>query len=207
MQSNLQATSVGKLGMDKKMFMGYLGVLIFMIGDGLEQGWLSTYLTQNGMTVQEVATLLSFYGIAVAIASWLSGVLAEIYGPRKMMIIGLSLFVLGTLIFLLIGITTMNLSIMLPTYALRGLGYPLFAYSFLVWITYYAPIERLGTAVGWFWVSFAGGLNMLGAYYSSFALPFLGEMMTLWSALIFTAIGAVLVLSFANLKYKNKFNN
>ena len=65
------------------MFMGYLGVLIFMIGDGLEQGWLSTYLTQNGMTVQEVATLLSFYGIAVAIASWLSGVLAEIYGPRK----------------------------------------------------------------------------------------------------------------------------
>ncbi|MCS5500476.1 MFS transporter [Lysinibacillus sp. FSL K6-0057] len=191
MQSNLQATSVGKLGMDKKMFMGYLGVLIFMIGDGLEQGWLSTYLTQNGMTVQEVATLLSFYGIAVAIASWLSGVLAEIYGPRKMMIIGLSLFVLGTLIFLLIGITTMNLSIMLPTYALRGLGYPLFAYSFLVWITYYAPIERLGTAVGWFWVSFAGGLNMLGAYYSSFALPFLGEMMTLWSALIFTAIGAV----------------
>ena len=191
MKSNLRAVSVGKLGMDRKMMMGYLGVLIFMIGDGLEQGWLSTYLTQNNMTVQEVATLLSFYGIAVAFASWLSGVLAEIYGPRKMMITGLVLFVLGTLVFLTVGIPTMNLSVMLPTYALRGLGYPLFAYSFLVWITYYAPAERLGTAVGWFWVSFAGGLNMLGAYYSSFALPILGEMNTLWSALIFTTIGSI----------------
>lgn len=191
MKSNLQAVSVGKLGMDRKMMMGYLGVLIFMIGDGLEQGWLSTYLTQNNMTVQEVATLLSVYGIAVAFASWLSGVLAEIYGPRKMMITGLLLFVIGTLVFLIVGIPTMNLSVMLPTYALRGLGYPLFAYSFLVWITYYAPAERLGTAVGWFWVSFAGGLNMLGAYYSSFALPILGEMHTLWSALVFTAIGSI----------------
>lgn len=80
---------------------------------------------------------------------------------------------------------------MIPTYALRGLGYPLFAYSFLVWITYYAPKERLGTAVGWFWVAFAGGLNMVGAYYSSFALPILGEMLTLWSALVFTTIGAL----------------
>jgi polyol permease family len=83
---------------------------------------------------------------------------------------------------------------MIPTYSLRGLGYPLFAYSFLVWLSYYAPQERLGTAVGWFWVSFAAGLNVLGAYYSSFMLPYLGEMKTLWSALIFVAIGAFLAI-------------
>jgi polyol permease family len=181
---------LGKLGMDSKMALGYIGVLLFMIGDGLEQGWLSSYLTDNGLTIQQSALLFSVYGLAVAIAAWFSGVLAEILGPRKAMTLGVCLFVLGTLVFLIVGIPTMNLAIMIPTYSLRGLGYPLFAYSFLVWLTYYAPSDKLGTAVGWFWVAFASGLNVLGAYYSSFALPILGEIKTLWSALIFVFLGA-----------------
>lgn len=185
---------LGKLGMDKKMFIGYIGVLLFMMGDGLELGWLSSYLIDNGMSVQQSALLFSIYGIAVAISAWLSGVLAEVFGPRKVMTIGFIFFVIGTVIFLSVGIPSMSLLVMLPTYSLRGLGYPLFAYSFLVWLTYYAPVERLGTAVGWFWVSFAAGLNVLGAYYSSFVLPFLGEMKTLWSALIFAAVGALLAI-------------
>ncbi|WP_342044751.1 MFS transporter [Bacillus sp. OTU530] len=183
-----------KLGLDSKMALGLFGVLIFMMGDGLEQGWLSSYLMDHGLTVQESALLFSVYGFAVAIAAWLSGVLAEILGPRKAMIIGLSLFVIGTLAFLTVGIKGMNLAIMIPTYSLRGLGYPLFAYSFLVWITYYAPSDKLGTAVGWFWFAFTGGLNVLGAYYSSFALPILGEIHTLWSALIFVALGATIAI-------------
>ncbi|GAA3334210.1 hypothetical protein GCM10020331_101280 [Ectobacillus funiculus] len=84
----------------------------------------------HGLTVQESALLFSVYGFAVAIAAWLSGVLAEILGPRKAMIMGLSLFIIGTLAFLTVGIKGMNLAIMIPTYSLRGLGYPLFAYSF-----------------------------------------------------------------------------
>ncbi|MFP3125444.1 MFS transporter [Ectobacillus funiculus] len=183
-----------KLGLDSKMALGLFGVLIFMMGDGLEQGWLSSYLMDHGLTVQESALLFSVYGFAVAIAAWLSGVLAEILGPRKAMIIGLALFVIGTLAFLTVGIKGMNLAIMIPTYSLRGLGYPLFAYSFLVWITYYAPSDKLGTAVGWFWFAFTGGLNVLGAYYSSFALPILGEIHTLWSALIFVALGATIAI-------------
>lgn len=186
---------LGKLGMDSKMAMGYLGVLLFMMGDGLELGWLSSYLIENGLTVQQSALLFSVYGFAVAIAAWFSGVLAEVLGPRKTMTIGVALFVLGTLIFLLVGLPTMNLAVMIPTYALRGLGYPLFAYAFLVWLTYYAPAEKLGTAVGWFWVSFAAGLNVIGAYYSSLVLPYLGEMKTLWSALIFVALGAILAIA------------
>ena len=185
---------LGKLGMDSKMAVGFLGVLLFMMGDGLELGWLSSYLIDNGLSVQQSALMFSVYGFAVAIAAWFSGVLAEVLGPKKVMTIGLILFVVGTLVFLIVGIPTMNLAIMIPTYSLRGLGYPLFAYSFLVWLSYYAPQERLGTAVGWFWVSFAAGLNVLGAYYSSFVLPFLGEMKTLWSALIFVAIGAFLAI-------------
>jgi polyol permease family len=185
---------LNRLGLDSKMALGYLGILLFMMGDGLEQGWLSSYLMDNGLTVQQSALLFSVYGFAVAIAAWLSGVLAEILGPRKAMTLGLLLFVLGTIIFLLFGISDMNLAIMIPTYSLRGLGYPLFAYSFLVWITYYAPSDKLGTAIGWFWFAFAGGLNVLGAYYSSFALPVLGEINTLWSALIFVILGATLAI-------------
>ncbi|MGE8080328.1 MFS transporter [Peribacillus loiseleuriae] len=186
---------LGKLGMDSKMAMGFIGILLFMMGDGLEQGWLSSYLIDNGLTVQQSALLFSVYGFAVAIAAWFSGVLAEVLGPRKTMTIGLVLFVIGTAIFLIVGLKTMNLAVMIPTYSLRGLGYPLFAYSFLVWLTYYAPAEKLGTAVGWFWVSFAAGLNVLGAYYSSFVLPYLGEMKTLWSALVFVALGAILAIA------------
>ncbi|GKU83287.1 MFS transporter [Niallia sp. NCCP-28] len=185
---------LSKLGMDNKMALGYIGVLVFMMGDGLEQGWLSSYLIDNGLSIQQSALLFSVYGFAVAIAAWLSGVLAEILGPKKAMTIGFVLFIVGTLVFLTVGIPNMNLAVMIPTYSLRGLGYPLFSYSFLVWLTYYAPTEKLGTAVGWFWVSFAGGLNVLGAYYSSFALPVLGEMKTLWSALIFVVLGAVLAI-------------
>lgn len=185
---------LGKLGMDSKMAMGYIGVLLFMMGDGLELGWLSSYLIDNGLTVQQSALLFSVYGFSVAIAAWFSGVLAEVLGPRKAMSIGVALFIAGTLVFLTVGLPTMNLAVMIPTYSLRGLGYPLFAYSFLVWLTYYAPAERLGTAVGWFWVSFAGGLNVLGAYYSSFALSYLGEMKTLWSALVFVTLGALIAI-------------
>lgn len=185
---------LGKLGMDSKMALGYVGVMFFMMGDGLELGWLSSYLTDHGLSMQQSALLFSVYGFAVAIAAWLSGVLAEILGPRKAMSLGVGMFVAGTLVFLTVGIPTMNLAVMIPTYSLRGLGYPLFAYSFLVWITYYAPKEKLGTAVGWFWVAFAGGLNVLGAYYSSFALPLLGELKTLWSALFFVGLGSAVAI-------------
>ena len=60
---------------------------------------------------------------------------------------------------------------MLLTYALRGFGYPLFAYGFLVWITAATPAERLGTAVGWFWFAFTGGLPTLGSLLASFTVP------------------------------------
>lgn len=183
-----------KLGMDPKMALGYLGVILFMMGDGLEQGWLSSYLTDNGLSIQQSALLFSVYGVAVALASWFSGVLAEILGTKKAMTLGVALFLIGTIVFLTIGLPSMNLWIMIPTYSLRGLGYPLFAYSFLVWLTYYTPSHKLGTAVGWFWFSFAAGLNVLGAYYSSFVLPILGEINTLWSAVIFTGVGALIAI-------------
>jgi hypothetical protein len=80
------------------------------------------------------------------------------------------------------GIPDLNYPVMLLTYAFRGLGYPLFAYSFLVWIAYSTPKQQLGRAAGWFWFVFTGGLNVLGAYYSSGAIVRFGHINTLWTS-------------------------
>ncbi|AHG18942.2 alpha-ketoglutarate permease [Chania multitudinisentens RB-25] len=185
---------IHRIGLSPKLMLGYAGVLVFMMGEGLEQGWLSPYLIGQGLTIQESALLFSVYGFAAAIAAWFSGVLAEIFTARRVMLVGLILFLLGSVCFLIWGLPSNNLTVMIPTYALRGLGYPLFAYGFLVWVAYEAPPERLGSAVGIFWFVYSGGLSVLGVLYSSIMLPYLGEIHTLWSALIFVVLGAMIAL-------------
>lgn len=185
---------IHRIGLSPKLMLGYAGVLVFMMGEGLEQGWLSPYLIGKGLTIQESALLFSVYGFAAAISAWFSGVLAEIFTARRVMLAGLLLFLLGSVCFLVWGLPSNNLSVMIPTYALRGLGYPLFAYGFLVLVAYEAPPERLGSAVGIFWFVYSGGLSVLGVLYSSIMLPFLGEIHTLWSALIFVVLGAMIAL-------------
>jgi len=183
-----------KAGIPRQLVWGYVGILIFMMGDGMEQGWLSPYLIDHGMTMQQSATLFSAYGIIIAISSWFSGVLAEAYGIKKTMFAGLILYLLGTVSFVGYALPNMDYGVMLMTYALRGFGYPLFAYSFLVWIAYVSPGRALGRAVGWFWFVFTGGLVVLGAYFSSWAIPRIGYINTLWNAVIWVLVGAFFVL-------------
>lgn len=188
------ASGFDTVGLPKPLAWGYLGILIFMMGDGVEQGWLSPYLLEHGMNIQQSALLFTVYGITIAISSWFSGVLAEGYGPRRAMLAGLLLYIIGTVGFVGYGMTDLNFPVMLLTYAIRGFGYPLFAYSFLVWITYRTPQEQLGRAVGWFWFVFTGGLNVFGAYYSSWAIGRLGYQNTLWSSIFWVAVGAFFAL-------------
>ncbi len=183
-----------KLGIPRHLFWGYAGILIFMMGDGVEQGWLSPYLLEHGMTIQQSASLFTVYGITIAISSWFSGVMAETYSPKFTMALGVLLYILGTIGFVGIGMAQLSYPAMLITYAIRGFGYPLFAYSFLVWITYRTEKSELGRAVGWFWFVFTGGLNVLGAYYSSWAIGSLGYQNTLWSSILWVSIGAFLAL-------------
>jgi polyol permease family len=111
------------------------------------------------------------------------------------------LYIMGTVGFVAYGMSDLNFPVMLFTYALRGFGYPLFAYSFLVWITYRSPQQKLGRAVGWFWFVFTGGLNVLGAYYSSWAIQHLGYINTMWSSIFWVLVGGF----FALLLNKDKF--
>ncbi|WP_395096822.1 MULTISPECIES: hypothetical protein [Bacillus] len=38
---------LNKIGIPKQLFWGFLGVVLFMMGDGLEQGWLSPFLNEG----------------------------------------------------------------------------------------------------------------------------------------------------------------
>ncbi|WP_298735721.1 MFS transporter [uncultured Chitinophaga sp.] len=183
-----------KAGIPQQLLWGYIGIMIFMMGDGIEQGWLSPYLVDHGMSVQQSATLFTAYGITIAISAWFSGVLAEGYGVKRTMLGGLLLYIAGTIGFVGFGMPELNFPVMLLTYALRGFGYPLFAYSFLVWIAYSSPKHQLGRAVGWFWFVFTGGLNVLGAYYSSWAIQRFGHLNTLWTSLFWALLGAFFAL-------------
>lgn len=195
MTNELQNNNLfSRIGLPQNLIWGYVGVLIFMMGDGVEQGWLSPYLIDRGMTIQQSATLFTAYGVTIAISSWFSGVLSEALGVKKTMWLGVFFYIMGTIGFVALGLKELNYYVMLVTYALRGFGYPLFAYSFLVWITYRTPKNKLSTAVGWFWFVFTGGLNVFGAYYSSWAIEHLDYINTLWSSIFWVLVGAALAL-------------
>jgi polyol permease family len=200
-----------RIGIPGELKWAFAGVLIFMVGNGIELGWLSPYLLERGLTIEQSAALFTVNGIIVALSSWFSGVMTESFGPRKTMLSGLILFILSTIGFVHLGIRDLDYGVMLITYALRGFGYPLFAYSFLVWIAYKSPAEKLSSAMGWFWFIFTAGFNVIATYYSIWAIKNLGYINTLWSALVWVIPGGILAIvinqaSFPQNKKGNKWN-
>src|SRR5438874_6416184 len=90
-----------RIGIYPPLVWGYVGLLLFMIGDGVEQGYLSKYLVGRGISSEhDVALVFTVYGITVAIASWLSGALSDLWGPRQVMAMGLAIWVMFEIGFL-----------------------------------------------------------------------------------------------------------
>jgi polyol permease family len=185
---------VERIGMHPELAIGYLGLLLFMIGDGVEAGFLSPMLMDLHFTASQVAIVFSAYGITAAVGSWLSGALSDVFGPKKVMWAGLLIWIGFEMPFLSLGIAHANYPAIVASYALRGFGYPLFAYAFLVWITAVTPERYLGTAVGWFWSARTGGLPTLGALLASYTVPFLGAYVTLWVSVGLVLIGGLIAL-------------
>jgi len=193
-QSEKSSSVLDRLGIPRPLALGFLGVLLFMIGDGVESGYLSPYLISRGLTLGNVALMITIYGFVVAFAAWCSGALSDLWGPRQVMLIGAVVWAVFEVIFLVFGIATVNYPVMLVAYGLRGFGYPLFAFGFLVWIAAATPQRRLGSAVGWFWFAFTGGLPTLGSLIASFVIPAIGAFNTFWVALGLVVLGALLAL-------------
>jgi len=185
---------VERIGMHPELAIGYLGLLLFMIGDGVEAGFLSLMLTDMHFGTVKVALVFTAYGASAALGSWLSGALSDIFGPKKVMWAGLLIWLGFEIPFLLGGIAHANYKIIVVSYGLRGFGYPFFAYGFLCWVAAVTPERYLGTAVGWFWSARTGGLPTLGALLASFAVPLIGGYKTLWVSVVLVAIGGLIAL-------------
>ena len=171
-------TGIERYGIPYPLRWGFVGVLIFMIGDGVETSFLSAFLAQpdgGGLDgTQASFATVTLYGVAALIASWFSGTLSAIWGPRRVMWLGAAIWVVFEVVFLFVAIPTQNAPLIITVYAVRGLAYPLFAFSFLVWIQAISKPRMRGSAAGWFWFAFTGGLPTLGAAFAAVCVGPLG---------------------------------
>ena len=194
MSNDIQKQDRQFLGLPMVLIWGYVAVAIFMTGDGFEQAFLSKYIGSLGFTQSEAGRVLAVYGLVVAVASWMSGVLAEIFSPRRVMTFAFIMWIIFHVGFLTLGLAQQNYAMMLIMYGIRGVAYPMFIYSFVVWITYLSPSYKLASAMGWFWAMYSIGIGVLGSYLPSFTIPFIGEMGTLWFSLVFIVIGGLMAM-------------
>jgi len=155
-------TGIERIGIPHPLRWGFVGVLIFMVGDGVETSFLSAYLADpagGGLDgAQASFATVTLYGVAALIASWFSGTLSAIWGPRRVMWLGAGIWLVLEVVFLFVAIPAQNAALIITVYAVRGLAYPLFAFSFLVWIQTISKPRMRGSAAGWFWFAFTGGL-------------------------------------------------
>jgi MFS family permease len=167
-------TFLDRIGIPHALRWGFLAVLVFMTGNGAESNFIAPHL-QAVLHRPEatVATIISMYGVSVLVASYLSGALSDLYGPRRVMQLGAAVWVVCELAFLG-SLALHSLPLVFLTYFLRGFGYPFFAFGFLVWINITTPVRRNGTAVGWFYVMFTGGLPTLGSLFALGMIPAFG---------------------------------
>ncbi|GAB3946619.1 RbtT/DalT/CsbX family MFS transporter [Corynebacterium tapiri] len=186
-----------RLGIPTPLAWGFIGLTIFMIGDGVETNILEPFLsTDHGFSVSLAGTLVTVYGVAVAIAAFFAAALSDLWGPRKVMALGAAIWIIFEIVLLAIALPSDSRALIFLSYGIRGFGYPLFAYAFLVWITAVSPADRLATSVGWFYVAFSAGLPTLGALTATVSMNLigLGFYSTLWVSLALVIIGAACAL-------------
>ncbi|GEO96897.1 MFS transporter [Kocuria turfanensis] len=177
-------------GMPRRLLFGYLALAVFMTGDGFELTFLSRFLVESGFTPTQAGLVFTVYGLVVAISAWTTGVLAEVVGAKRLMVLGGVLWMVLHVLFLTVGLESVLGTILI--YSLRGVAYPLFMYSFVVLIAQSVHPSRLASAMGWFWASFSLGIGVMGAYVPSLLVPVIGEYATLWASLPFVAAGTLM---------------
>lgn len=187
-----------RVGIPHSLRWGFLGVLIFMTGNGVESNFIAPHMSNalGEAGAPLVPTIIAMYSLAVLIASYLSGALADLFGPRRVMLLGFGVWVVFEILFLL-SLRLDSVTLVFLSYFFRGFGFPLFAFAFLVWINAVAPRSRNGAAVGWFYVMFTGGLPTLGSLFAVIAIPAFGggqagEAATMWASMGLVTLGFLL---------------
>ena len=93
-----------------------------MTGDGFELTFLSKYIVDQGFSSSQSSLMFTMYGLMAALAGWASGVLAEMFGAKRIMLIGASAWVILHLLFVGVALPSGVYPLMLGVYALRGVG-------------------------------------------------------------------------------------
>jgi polyol permease family len=177
---------------------GYIAIVFCMTGDGIEQAFLSKYVVNLGFSASDSALIFTVYGATAAVASWLSGVLADVFTPRRIMLIGVAWWLVFHALFLWLGLGAMNLPLMLLFYGIRGIAYPLFFYGFFVWVVQRSRPHELASAIGWTWSMFTIGYGIVGSYLPSFTIGWIGYMGTLWMSMAWVFAGGLLIYFFTS---------
>lgn len=180
--------------MPQSLVWGYVGIILFMLGACIETSWLSSYLVEKGLSKTQVGAIFSLYGIVVAIISWLSGIFVQIFGARKVMLSGVIIFVASSIPFLFWAIPSHDFFAISVTYMLRGMAYPLFCYSFLVWVTYRSNNEIMARSTAWFWIAFNLGLTIMGPWLAAMYIPLIGSINVMLYGLVIALLGAFFAL-------------
>lgn len=183
-----------RLGLPRELCWGFIGIFLFITGATIEQSWLASMLQHRGFDAVQISLLSSVFGLCVAAVSWFSGIGAGVLGLRRLMWAATLVYFIGSIPFIGYALPHGNYPLMVVSYALRGVAYPLFAYSFLVWINQRCEPAILGRAVSWFWIAFGVGMTIVGPWYSSLMLPIIGEIATLLSGFAFVMLGACCAL-------------
>jgi predicted MFS family arabinose efflux permease len=55
------------LSIPRELALGYVGLLLFMMGDGVESGYLAHFLHGEGISPEKIALLFTVYGALAAI--------------------------------------------------------------------------------------------------------------------------------------------
>lgn len=180
------------LRLPRSLIYGYAAIALFMTGDGFELTFLARYLVDLGYTPVDAALAFSVYGFVAAIAAWSSGVIAEMFGARRVMVVAGIAWLALQVVLLSVGLNSGSLPLILLIYGARAAAYPMFIYSFVVLIAQTVDRSRLATAMGWYWAAYSLGIGVLGTYLPSWLLPVLGAQLTLWLALPWVAAGVLL---------------
>jgi MFS family permease len=184
-----------------------VAVLLFMTGTGVESNFISPFMADafsDQGAANTAAMIIALYGVSALVASYFSGVLSDLWGPKQVMKLGFAVWVVFEVAFLL-SVQADSVALTAGSYALRGLGFPLFAFAFLAWVNNVVPLKRNAVAVGWFYVAYTGGLPTLGSLVALFAIPAfgggaVGEFRTMMISGVLVVAGFVVLMLGANEK-------
>ncbi len=101
------------LGMPRRLIFGYVAVAVFMTGDGFDLTVLARFLAvDQGFGITTAGLAFTFYGLLGAVAAWTTGVIADLIGAKRLMLIGGVLWLGLHVLFLTVGIMNPALAVL-----------------------------------------------------------------------------------------------